>query len=150
MEVSGQPSGLATLPLGKVSSTQWKGEWAGPGASSSKSLNSFLFLLSYTFVARPLIYVSSPPTDQSVLWLGCELEDRGSITGRERDFLLFATASTPALGPTQPPIQRVPVGLFPRVKGRAVKLTTHLHLLPRLMTNGVIPSLPHTSSWRGT
>jgi len=31
-----------------------------------------------------------------------------------------------------------------------VKLTTHLHLAPRLRIRGVIPPLSHTSSWRGT
>jgi hypothetical protein len=33
---------------------------------------------------------------------------RGSIPSRGRDFFLFATASRPTLGPTQPPIQWVP------------------------------------------
>jgi hypothetical protein len=41
---------------------------------------------------------------------------------------LSTTAFCPALGPTQPPIQRVPGALFLGVKRRGVKLTTHLHL----------------------
>jgi hypothetical protein len=45
------------------------------------------------------------------------------------DFLL-ASASRPALKPTQPPMQWVPVVLSPGVKrGRGVKLTTHPHLV---------------------
>jgi len=32
--------------------------------------------------------------------------------------------------------------------GRGVKLTTHLHLAPRLRMRGAIPPLPNTSSWR--
>jgi hypothetical protein len=41
-------------------------------------------------------------------------------------------------------------GLFPWVKsGRGVKLTTHLHLVPRSRMRGTIPPLPSTSSWRG-
>jgi len=30
-----------------------------------------------------------------------------------------------------------------------VKLTTHFRVLPRLRKRGVIPPLPHMSSWRG-
>jgi len=32
--------------------------------------------------------------------------------------------------------------------GRGVKLTTHLHLIPRLRMCGVMIPLPHTHSWR--
>jgi hypothetical protein len=32
---------------------------------------------------------------------------------------------------------------------RGVKLTTHLHLVPRSRMHGAIPPLPNTSSWRG-
>jgi hypothetical protein len=39
---------------------------------------------------------------------------------------LYSTASRPAFGPTQLPIQWVPVRLFP-----GVKLTTHLHLVTK-------------------
>jgi hypothetical protein len=41
------------------------------------------------------------------------------------------TASRTALGPTQPRIQWVPGALSLGVKRRGVKLTTHLHLVPR-------------------
>jgi hypothetical protein len=51
---------------------------------------------------------------------------------RQRFFPL-TSASRPALGPTQPPMQRVPGALSPGVKrGRGVMLTTHPLLLPRL------------------
>ena len=44
----------------------------------------------------------------------------------------FPHPSTPALGPTQPPMQGIR-GLFPRSKAvRGVALTTHHHLAPRL------------------
>jgi hypothetical protein len=75
--------------------------------------------------------------------------------GRPGPDFLHATASRPALGPTQPPIQWVP-----GVKRPGVKLTTHLHPVPRLKLRGAILPLPHlhgvvlssaqdTSSWRG-
>jgi hypothetical protein len=40
---------------------------------------------------------------------------RSSSPGRVKNFL-FSTSFRPALGPTQPPIQRVPEALSPRVK----------------------------------
>jgi hypothetical protein len=40
--------------------------------------------------------------------------------------------------------------LFPRAWGvRGMKVATHLHLVRRLKVHGAIPTLPHTSSWRG-
>jgi hypothetical protein len=47
--------------------------------------------------------------------------------------------SRPALGPTQPPIQWVPVALSLEVKWPGVKLTTHLHLIPSSRLRGAIP-----------
>jgi hypothetical protein len=45
------------------------------------------------------------------------LDDRGSITGWDRNLFLFAIAvSRPALGPTQPPVQWVSGTLSPGVK----------------------------------
>jgi len=41
-------------------------------------------------------------------------------------------------------------GLFPwGQSGRGVKLTTHLHLVPRSRIRRTIPPLPNTPSWRG-
>jgi len=59
---------------------------------------------------------------------------------------LFATASRPALGPTQPPIQRAAGILPPGQSDRSVKVTTHLYLMMRLRIHGAIPPLPHMSS----
>jgi hypothetical protein len=51
---------------------------------------------------------------------------------RQRIFPL-ASASRPALGPTQSPVQWVPGVFSPGVKrGRGVMLTTHPHLVLRL------------------
>jgi len=54
------------------------------------------------------------------------------------------TATRPALEPTQPPIHLVPGALSP-----GVKLTTDLHLVPKLRLRGAVRPLPHTSSMHG-
>jgi hypothetical protein len=48
--------------------------------------------------------------------MGYELNGRISVPGRDKRFCLFSTASRPALGPTQPPIQSVLGALSPVVK----------------------------------
>jgi len=53
-----------------------------------------------------------------VVSIGYGLHDRGSIPYRSNDgiFLSSPTASKPALGPTQPPIQWVPGPISLRIK----------------------------------
>jgi len=63
-----------------------------------------------------------------------------SLQGQWWNFLFTTTVSRPALGPTQPPIQVVPGALTP-----GVRLTSHIHLVPRLRMRGAVPALPHTS-----
>jgi hypothetical protein len=81
---------------------------------------------------------------QSIWRQGYRLDVRGSNPGRgTMEVLLFTTASRPALGHTQPPIQCVLGSLTPGEESdRGVKLTTHLHLVPRSRMRGAIPPLP--------
>jgi hypothetical protein len=71
-------------------------------------------------------------------WYG--LDDRGFESRQGLGIFLIATASRPALGPTQPPIQWVP---------DALSLITHLHLVPRSRMRGAVPPLPSTPSFPG-
>jgi hypothetical protein len=62
-----------------------------------------------------------------------------------RNFL-YSTASRPTLGPTQAPIQCVPVSLSRRYSGRSVKLTS---FCSKVKNGGAIPPFPYMSTWRG-
>jgi len=55
---------------------------------------------------------------------------------------LFAIASRPALGPTQPPIQWVPEALY-LGKKRPGPEADHSNLVPRLRMRGAIPLPPY-------
>jgi hypothetical protein len=70
------------------------------------------------------------------------LDNRGLITDRQRIFLL-ASASRPALGPNQTPVQWVPGVLSLGVKhGWGVTLTTHPHLVLRSRMSRSYTSFP--------
>jgi hypothetical protein len=71
-------------------------------------------------------------------------DDRGLNPGRGERIFPLASVSRPALGPTQPPVQWVPVVLFPGLKrGRGVTLITHPHLVPKsIMSRSYTSSLP--------
>ena len=63
---------------------------------------------------------------------------------RAKTFILFQKASRPALGSSQPPVQRLPGALLSRKDSDwNVKLTTHLHVMPRLRMRAAIQSLPY-------
>jgi hypothetical protein len=75
----------------------------------------------------------------------------GVRSPRQRFFLL-TSASRPALGPTQPPMQWVPGALSPGVKrGRDVILTTHPILVPWLRKSRSYTSChPNAPLWSVT
>jgi hypothetical protein len=76
-----------------------------------------------------------------------DLDGPGSISGIAKLFFPFSTASTPALGPTQSPIQWVPGALSPGVKRPEVK-DGHSPLPSAEVKNGgAVPPRPHMFSW---
>jgi hypothetical protein len=89
-------------------------------------------------------YATQRSRDSSVgIATGYRLNGRDSIPGKDKRFVFRK-----AMGLTQPPIQSISRVHSAGVNGRSVKLTTHLHLVPRLKNAGAIPPLPYTSSWR--
>jgi hypothetical protein len=61
---------------------------------------------------------------------------------------LFSTASRPALGPTQPPIQWVPGTLSPGGKWPGHEADHSPPSFAEVKNGGAIPPLPHMSSWQ--
>jgi hypothetical protein len=105
--------------------------------------------LTYLF---PLLYFWSPGSSVST---ASRIRDEqsgnmGSIPARVRDSSLLHCAFVAAPRSTNKVIQWVYSGLFPHsnVAGHIVKVSTHIHLVPKLKMCGVIYPLPNKSSWR--
>jgi hypothetical protein len=75
--------------------------------------------------------------------VGIWLENGSSIP----EFFLFSTASRPALGPTQPPVQWEPWTLFPGVKRLGREANHSLPSSAEVENGDIITAFPHTSSW---
>jgi hypothetical protein len=85
-----------------------------------------------TIVTLVLLLWAGELSQYSVLLRAGRPGNRSSIPGRGEMISPLTFVSRPSLGPTQPPVQWVPLVLSPRLKrGRSVKLTTRLHLVPR-------------------
>jgi hypothetical protein len=96
----------------------------------------------------PKIHVDFP--FQYSVWLRT---GRTGFDPRQRQTIFpLTSASRPALGPTQPPIQWVPGALSPGVKrGRDVMLTAHPLLVPRLRKSRSYTSChPNAPLWSVT
>jgi hypothetical protein len=91
--------------------------------------------------------MNQPPPPSVGIENGYGLDSRGSIPGRGKISVL-STATIPALGPTQPPIQWIPGALSLGVK-RPGREADHSPPSSAEIKNGVaIPPLPHMSLWR--
>jgi hypothetical protein len=82
---------------------------------------------------------------QRVQWLGYELDNWSSITGKGRVFSLRPRVQTGS--GAHPDSHSMSTG--GSFHGDKAAWAWHLHLVPRLTMRGAIPPLPHTSSWRG-
>jgi hypothetical protein len=104
----------------------------------SKFFHFGLFFLHYLLTICP---ISCNGYGLDGLWVG------SSSPGRVKNFL-FSTSSRPALGPTQPPMQRVLGALSPGVKQPVREADHSPQLVTRSRKCGSIHSCPHTPSWR--
>jgi hypothetical protein len=66
-----------------------------------------------------------------------------------KEILLFSTVSRRVLGPTQPPIRRVPATLSPGLKRPGREADHSPPTSAEAKNSGAIPVLPHTSSRPG-
>lgn len=66
--------------------------------------------------------------------------------------VFVSETSRPVLGPTQPPVQRVPGCFRVWVYGRGMTVATEFHLVFRLKMSGAVPLLPPYAStgWTAT
>jgi hypothetical protein len=119
--------------------------------SSNRSLPfKFSKLKCYTNFSHPLCVLHAPPISSSFILSSQYLAQNTNYKSPAgAKVSLLASASRPALGPTQPPVQWVPAVLSSGVmRGRGVTLTTHPHLVPRSRTNRATPPPPLTPPWR--
>jgi len=71
---------------------------------------------------------------------GSYSDDREYGSWQRKENVLFSKPSRPDLGYTLPLVQLLQGGYFPgRQSDRRMKLTIHLHILPRLRTGAVTP-----------
>jgi hypothetical protein len=89
--------------------------------------------------------MSDEPGSLDGIALGFGLDNRAFESRQRLGNLLFTTASRLALEPNQSHVQWESGAL-----SLVVKLTTYLHLVPRLRMFGAIPPLPHYAlkAWR--
>ena len=74
-------------------------------------------------------------------FIACTSTSRESVVIRLRDRNRWNVTVVPR-GPTQPPVEWVPVLSSRMQGGRDVKVTTHVHLAPKLKTRAALTSVP--------
>jgi hypothetical protein len=72
---------------------------------------------------------------------------RPGFDSRQCKIFLFSTAFRPTLGPTQPPIQRLPGAFSLGIKRQGREADHSPPTSAEIRKGGAIPPLPHTSSW---
>jgi hypothetical protein len=117
-----------------------------PSSSVYLANNAKFYLTSFTLSCSH----NAGSQDRSVgKATGYELEGRSFDSRQGQVILLCSTAYRPVLGPTQPPVQWVLGAVSPGVK-RPLREADHSPRSSAEVKNGgVIPPLPHTSSWCG-
>ena len=82
-----------------------------------------------------------------MLWAGCP-RNHNLTADRGKKFFSFPKCSDCLWSPSSLLFNGNKVFFTERQSGQGVKLTNHLHLVPRLRMTGDIPELPHMPSWQ--
>jgi hypothetical protein len=85
----------------------------------------------------------------SNLAAGWTTEESGFDPQQGQKIFLYSVTLRLTLGPTQPPVQRVPWPLSPGVKRPGREAGHSPPSNAEAKNSGAIPPLPHKSSWRG-
>jgi hypothetical protein len=99
---------------------------------------------NFTAIYEPIVYKMWEPQHLTTLWASPACCSRGSSPGRVKNFL-FSKSSRPALGSTQPPIQRVPMSISQEVKQQRREAYT-IPSSTEVKNCGAVSPLPHMSS----
>jgi hypothetical protein len=86
--------------------------------------------------------------ERRILYKCYGLDDRGLFTGRRTKFFLSATASIPALRPTQPPAHWVPASCFLGIRSPGHETEHPRPCNAEVKNTWSYTTIPHTASWR--
>jgi hypothetical protein len=124
--------------------------WGAYRRLASQEISRFLCNLRIRYPATFVFLTVVTMVSSVGIAVGCGLDDRGTKIRVPVGSRIFTFPYRPdrLWGPPSLLSNGYPMDLSQEKRGKGVKLTTHLQLVPRSRKRGSIHPLPHTSSWR--